>query len=188
MTIRDVQNDFAYQPPTATSKEICTGSIVGPAGVYLAPNSYDGSGIGGAYLTELTAMDQVLSVGGLNHFVENGAGFGMRLCVDWVTQPIGSGTIDTQLITNATPNLTHDVFNNPIPYTVMIDFGPLPFSAFVPGYRQIAALPRSSNWGRYLGVQITTTGTITQGGNYVAWLAMDLDSQIQGYADGWTIK
>jgi hypothetical protein len=179
VTIRDVAADFAYQPPTATSSELCTGSIVGPAGPYLAPNSYDATSGGGAYLTELTASDQILSVNGVNYFTENGAGFGMRLCVDWVVAPVGSGTIDTQLITSAASNLASPA--------VMIDFGALPVAGFVAGYRQIASLPRSSNWLRYMSLNIITTGTLTAG-SYIAWLAMDLDSEVLGYVEGYSIK
>jgi hypothetical protein len=174
-----VAADFAYQPPTAASTEVCMGSIVGPAQFYIAPNSYDATSGGGAYLTELTAVDTILSVNGVNYFTESGAGFGMRLCVDWTIAPQGSGTIDTQLITSASSSMSSP--------TVMIDFGALPVSQYFAGYRQIAGLPRSSNWQRYLSLNIITTGTMTAGA-YIAFLAMDLDSEVLGYVEGYTIK
>jgi hypothetical protein len=179
VTVRDVAADFAYQPPTSSSKEICTGSIVGPAGTYIAPNSYDATSGGGAFLTELTAMDTILSVGGLNYFNENGAGFGMRLVVDWVTAPVGSGTIQTQLLTSALSSLSTTV--------VMMDFTALPLSMFSAGYRQMNMLPRSSTWQRYLTLQIITTGMMSAGA-YVAWLGLDVDSEVLGYAEGYSIK
>lgn len=187
MTVRDVCNDFGYKPPTATSVEVCSASIVGAGGTYIAPNSYDATSGGGAYLTELTALDTILSVGGINYFCESGAGFGMRLVVDWVTAPVGTGTIDAQLITSARPELTFDQYGNPLSFTAMLDFGALPVSQFFAGYRQIAMLPRSSNWQRYLGLQIITTGTMTAG-SYIAWLALDLDSEVLGYESSFTIK
>jgi hypothetical protein len=179
MTVRDVAADFGYQPPTSSSVEICSASIVGPAGTYVAPNSYDATSGGGAYLTELTVNDTILSVGGINYFVEGGAGFGMRLVVDWITAPAGSGTIRTQLITSASSSLSST--------TVMIDFGALPVLTFVAGYRQIMMLPRSPAWQRYLSLQILTTGTMTAGA-YVAWLGLDIDSAVPGYAEGFSIK
>ncbi len=178
MTVRDVCADFGYQPPTSSAVEIASASIVGAAGTYLAPNSFD-SGPYGAALTELTALDTILSVGGMNYFVEQGAGQGMRLCVDWIVAPAGSGNIQTQLITCATSNLS--------PPLVMIDFGARPVAMFFRGYRQIMPLPRSSSWQRFIGLQIVTSGTLTQG-SYVSWLAMDLDSAISGYASGFPIK
>jgi hypothetical protein len=111
----------------------------------------------------------------------------MRICVNWVKAPMGTGTVDVQLITNDDPNLIKDAYGNSLTFTTMVDFGALPLSQFFTGYRQIAELPRSSAWQRYLGVQVITTGTLTAG-NYVAWLAMDLDSEVLGYAEGFSIK
>jgi len=185
MTVRDVCADFGYQPPTATSKEICTGSIVGPAGTYLAPNSYDATSGGGAYLTELTALDQILSVGGVNYFLESGAGFGMRICVDWVTAPVGGTSIQTEVLTSTSSAMPPS--NPPIVTTTMIDFGPVAISNVPAGTRQIMSLPRSSQWQRYIALQVITTGTMTAGA-FVAWLAMDLDSALLGYAEGFSIK
>jgi hypothetical protein len=69
----------------------------------------------------------------------------------------------------------------------MIDFGALPVLTFVAGYRQIMMLPRSSVWQRYLTLQVITTGTMTAGA-YVAWLGLDVDSAVPGYAEGFSIK
>jgi len=178
VTLRDVAVDFGYQPPTSSTVEVISSSIVGPASTYIAGNSLD-SGPYGAALTELTALDTILSVGGMNYFVEAGIGQGLKLVVDWVTAPVGSGSLDVQLITSASATLSAP--------TVMIEFGALPVSQFYAGYRQIATLPRSGNWLRFLGLQVTTTGTMTAGG-YVAWCGLDVDSEVLGYVEGYSIK
>lgn len=178
MTIRDVQNDFGFVPATLSTPAIPSVSIVGTAATYLAPNSID-SGPYGTALTELTANDTILSVGGMNYFVEAGIGRDMRLVVDWIQAPVGSGSIDVQLITSASSSLSSPV--------VMLDFTSLPLSAFFAGYRQITTLPRSSYWLRYLGLQVITTGPMTAGA-YVAWLGLDVDSEVMGYVEGFTIK
>ena len=69
---------------------------------------------------------------------------------------------------------------------VMIDFGVQSVAMFFSGYRQIM-LPRSSSWRRFLSLRIITTGTMTQGA-YVAWLGLDVDSAVLGYANGIPIK
>jgi hypothetical protein len=180
VTIRDVANDFGYQAPTASTKEVISSSIVGTAGTYLAPNSFD-SGPYGAALTELTALDTILSVGGTNYFVEQGAGQGMKLCVDWATAPIGGTSLQAQLITCAYSNMTT------VTPTTMIDFGALPISMFFQGYRQIMTLPRSNAWQRFLTMRVVTTGAMSAG-SYVAWLGLDIDSEVLGYAEGFSIK
>jgi hypothetical protein len=181
LTIRDVIADFGYQPPNSSTGEVVSASIVGSAETFVAPNSFD-SGPYGAALTELTALDTILTVGGQNFFVEQGAGQGMKLCVDWITAPVGSGTIQTQLVTSASAS------NASISSaTVMIDFGALPVAAFVAGYRQIMALPRSAAWQRYLTLRVITTGAMSAGA-YVAFIAMDLESTVLGYAEGYSIK
>jgi hypothetical protein len=180
LTIRDVNNDFGYQPPTSSTGEVITYPIVGGPQTYLAPNVYDATSGGGAFLTELTVNDTILCVpGGFNFFMESGTGQGMRVCIDWTTAPQGSGTIDTQLITCASPSMSSP--------TVMIEFGALPVSQFYAGLRQLAMLPRSSNWQRYIGVQVTTTGTMSAGA-FVSWIGLDFDSEVLGYAEGFSIK
>jgi hypothetical protein len=179
--MRDVCADFGYKPPTGSTGEVISSSIIGSAAAYLAANSFD-SGPYGASLTELTALDTILSVGGMNYFVEQGAGQGLKLCVDWVTAPIGTGTIQTQLITSAGADNA-----SLSSATVMIDFGAQPVALFVAGYRQIMPLPRSNAWKRFLSLKVTTSGTLTQGA-YVAWLGLDVDSEVLGYVEGWSIK
>lgn len=181
MTIRDVQADFGYKAPAASTGEVISSSIVGGGGIYLARNSYD-AGPFGAYLTELTALDTILTVGGQNFFVEQGAGQGMKLVVDWITAPAGGTSIRTQLVTSAA--LDNASISNP---TVMIDFGVLPVAMFFQGYRQIMTLPRSASWQRFLSLRVITVGTMTQGA-FVSWLGLDVDSEILGYVEGFSIK
>jgi hypothetical protein len=196
MTIRDVGGlDFAYQPPTSSSKEVIAGSIAGLGQTFIAPNSID-TGPYGSFLTELAANDTQLAgrgehyqafaggsfiqVGQTFYFTESGVGNEMKLVVDWVSAVVGiGGTIQIQLITSASPTMS-----NPV---VMIDFGALPLSAFLAGYRQITPLPRSSNWGRYLGLRVITTGFLSSG-SYVAWIGLDVDSEVPGYVEGFQIK
>jgi hypothetical protein len=177
MTIRDLQADFSNQGAGAPST-----SIVGAAGTYVAGNSYDTSPLG-AYLTELAAGDTQLS-GNLNAGRDLGGGERIWLCIDWVTAPVGGTTIDMQLITSATSAL-----GTP---TVMLDFTALPTASFAAvqggkGFRQIQALPRSANYLQWLGVQAITTGSYTAGA-FIAFLAKDLDSVVQGYASGFSVK
>ena len=181
MTVRDVAADFGYKPPTSSTGEVISSSIVGAAGTYLAANSFD-SGPYGAALTELTAGDQILTVGAQSFFVESGAGQGLKLCIDWVTAPVGTGTIRAQLFTSAAPDLA------PLESAlVMIDFGALPVAMFPQGYRQIQQLPRSASWKRFLSLQVITTGAMTQGA-YVSWLGLDVDSVELGGVAGFPIK
>ena len=100
MTIRDVLCDFTYQPPSSAGPEIVSASIVGSPQTFLARNSYD-AGPFGAALTELTALDTILTVGGQNFFVEQGAGQDMKLVVDWVSARWAGLRVQTQLITSA---------------------------------------------------------------------------------------
>ena len=178
MTIRDVSADFGFVPQTASSAQVVTTSIVGVAGTYLGVNSFD-SGPYGAYLTEFSPMDTILSVGGQNFFVEAGAGGNMKLVVDWVTAPLGGTSVRTQLITCPTSNMSTPV--------TMIDFGVIPITSIPVGTRQIMTLPRSNAWARFLGVQIITAGTMSAGA-FVSWLGLDVDSEVLGYADGFQIK
>ncbi len=171
MTIRDIQADFSY---TSTGPST---SIVGAAGTYLAPNSYDTGPLGG-FLTELTAADTQLT-GNLNAFRELGGGERVWLCVDWVIAPVGGTTIDMQLITSASSQLSN-------PNTI-IDLTAVPTASFSKGYRQIAALPRTLNWLQWLGVQAVTTGAYTAGA-FIAFLAKDIDSVDYGAASGYSIK
>ncbi len=171
MTIRDVQADFCYTSSGAST------SIVGAAGTYIAPNSYDTSPLG-AYLTELTAADTQLS-GNVNTGRDLGGGERIWLVIDWVTAAAGGTNCDIQLITSASSSLSSP--------TVIYDFTAIVTATLVKGYRQIAPLPRSASYLQWLGVQAVTTGTYTTGA-YIAWLGKDLDAQVLGYASGFSIK
>jgi hypothetical protein len=172
MTIRDVQADFSFT--TASSSF----PIFGAAGTYIFPNTYDTSPLAG-YLTELTANDTQLS-GNVNTFRDMGGGDPLWLVVDW-TQAVNTLTsVRTELITSASSSLSAPV--------VMIDFGVVAVASFVAGYRQIMRLPRSASWLQYLGVQCITAGSTGTTGAAVAWLGKDVDSVVQGYASGFSIK
>lgn len=172
MSIRDVQADFSY---TSSSSSF---PIFGAAGTYLFPNSYDTSPLGG-YLTELTAADTQLT-GNVNTSRDLGGGERIWLVVDW-TQAVNTLTsVRTMLITSAASGL-----GTP---TTMIDFGVVAVASFVAGYRQIMALPRSASWLQYIGLQCITAGSTGTTGAAVAWLAKDVDSVVQGYASGFSIK
>jgi hypothetical protein len=181
MTIRDVQVDMGYQPPTSSSKELVAVSLVGQPATFFAPNSIDSAPYGAA-LTELTALDTILSAGGQNFFVEDGVGQGMKLVIDWVVAPAGGTSIQAELITSAAT--TNASLSSG---TVMMNFGTLPTAMFYAGYRQIMALPRSASWQRFLSLQIATAGVFTAG-SFVSWLALDIDSTVSGYASGFTLK
>src|SRR5208282_4825899 len=172
MTVRDVQADFSYT--TASSSF----PIFGAAGTYIFPNTYDTSPLAG-YLTELTAGDTLLS-GATNTFRDMGGGERVWLVVDWIQAVNTLTSVRTELITSASSTLSAPV--------TMIDFGVVAVASFVAGYRQIMALPRSNAWLQYLGVQCITAGSTGTTGAAVAWLAKDIDSVVQGYATGFSIK
>lgn len=171
MTIRDLQADFSNTGAAAST------SIVGVAGTYIAPNSYDTSPLG-AFLTEVSANDTQLSAN-VNTYRELGGGERIWLCIDWVTAPTGGTTVDMQLITSASSSLSGPV--------VMIDFTAVAIATLVKGYRQIMALPRATTWLQWLGVQAVTVGTMGAGA-FIAFLAKDLDSVDFGAASGFSIK
>ncbi len=171
MSIRDVQADFTY---TSSSSSF---SIVGAAGTYLAPNTYDTSPLG-AYLTELSTADTQLS-GNVNTARDLGGGERIWLVIDWVTAPVGGTSVDMQLITS-----TSSALSSP---TVILDYTAIAIASLPIGTRQIQALPRSANYKQYLGVQAVTVGTMSAGA-FIAWLAKDIDSVVLGYASGFSIK
>jgi hypothetical protein len=172
MTIRDVQADFSYT--TASSSF----PIFGAAGTYIFPNSYDTSPLG-TYLTAFSSNDTQLS-GNVNTFRDMGGGERIWLVVDW-TQAVNTLTsVRTELITSASSSLSAPV--------VMIDFGVVAVASFVAGFRQVMALPRSAAWLQYIGVQCITAGSTGTTGAAVAWLGKDVDSIVQGYASGFSIK
>jgi hypothetical protein len=172
LTIRDVQADFSY---TSSSSSF---PIFGAAGTYLFPNSYDTSPLA-AYLTELTTNDTQLS-GNVNTYRDMGGGERIWLVVDWVQAVNTLTSVRTELITSASSSMSAPV--------VMIDFGVVAVASFVAGYRQIMALPRSAAWLQYIGVQCITAGSTGTTGAAIAWLGKDVDSVVQGYASGFSIK
>lgn len=178
MTMRDVQFSFTDTASTASFP------IFGAAGTYLAPNSLDTAPLG-AYLTELTTADTQLSAN-VNAYRDLGGGERLWLVVDWVVAPNTLTSCDVQLITSASSSLGTA--------TVMYDFGvvaianltgPTQYGKFV---RQIAAVPRSTAWLEYIGLQVVTAGSTGTQGAIVAWLGWDVDSVDLGGASGYSIK
>lgn len=172
MTIRDLQADFSNTTASPST------SIVGAAGTYLCANTYD-TGPLAASMTELSAADTVLSPNS-NTYRDMGGGERIWLVIDWITAPNNLTSVQVQLITSAALGL-----GTP---TTMIDFGAVVIATLVKGYRQIQALPRSTAWLQYLGVQAITLGTTSTTGSFIAWLGKDVDSVNQGYASGFSIK
>jgi hypothetical protein len=82
-----------------------------------------------------------------------------------------------QLITSASSSLSSPV--------VMMDFTAIAIAS-VPARQQIL-LPRSANYLQWLGLQAVTVGTMSAG-EYVAWLGLDNDYAIGGYASGFSVK
>jgi hypothetical protein len=171
MTIRDYQADFSNTAGSAST------SIIGSAGTVICANTYD-TGPLGASLTELSAADTTLSAN-TNAFRDLGGGERLWLVIDWVIAAAGGTAADIQLITSAAVGL-----GTP---TVMLDFGVVADATLVKGYRQFLALPRSNAWLQYLGVQAVTTGTHSAGA-FIAFLTHDVDSLVQGYASGFSVK
>lgn len=171
MTIRDFQASF-----TDSASQAFT-SIVGVAGTYLAPNSLDTSPLG-AYLTENSAADTVLSPN-VNTGRDLGGGTDIWLIIDWLTAPVGGTSVDMQLITSASSSLSSPV--------VLQDFTVIVIANLPAGTRQQIILPRSANYLQWLGLQAVTVGTMT-GGTYVAWLGVNNDYAVGGYASGFSIK
>jgi hypothetical protein len=171
MSIRDFQASFT---DTSTINYL---DITGAAGTYIAANSYDTSPLG-ASLTELTAADTTLSAN-TNTYRELGGGERIWLVVDWITAATSGTNADVQLVTSSTSALGSPV--------VIYDFGAVVTASLVKGFRQIAALPRTTLWKQWLGLQVVTTGTYATG-QLVAWLAKDIDAVNLGAASGFSIK
>lgn len=172
MTVRDVQADFSY---TAASSST---SIIGAAGTYIAPNSYDTSPLA-AYLTEYTTADTQLS-GNVNTYRDLGGGDPMWLVIDWIIAPVGGTSVDMQLITSASSSLSAPV--------TMIDLTAIAIATLTKGYRQLIKLPRSTAWLQWLGLQAVTAGSNMSAGAFIGWLGMDVDAVDFGGASGFSIK
>lgn len=171
MTVLDLQANFTAGATPYTS-------IAGAAGTYLAPNSYDTSPLAG-YLTELTTADTQLSAN-VNTMRDLGGGQGIWWVVDWIQAPLTLTAVDMQLITSASSTL-----GTP---TVMVDLGVIAIATLIKGYRTAIRLPRSAAWLQWVGVQAVTTGSTGSTGTYVSWLGLDVDSVVQGYASGFSVK
>lgn len=171
MTIRDLQADFSNTGAAATT------SIIGTAGTYLCANSVDTSPLG-AYLTSLTANDTQLSAN-VNTGRDLGGGEPIKLVIDWITAAVGGTSVDVSLITSASAQL-----GTP---TTILDFTAVVTATLVKGYRQIITLPRSAAYLQWLGVQAVTVGTYSAG-SFIAFLTHDVDSVVQGYASGFSLK
>ena len=183
--MRDYQYSF-----TDTSSS-STFSVVGAAGTYLCPNSIDTEPLAG-YLTELTTNDQPLAPPGAygstvgNTYRDLGGGERLWLVVDWVTAPNNLTSCDVQLITSASSAL-----GSP---TIMYDFGVQAIAnltgptQYGKGVYQIAALPRSTAWLQYLGLQVVTAGTTSTTGAIVAWVGWDISALQLGGVSGFSIK
>lgn len=176
MTIRDFQ--WSFTDTLATPGPL---TLIASTGTVLCPNSLDTEPLG-AYLSENTASDTQLSAN-VNTYRELGGGERMWVIVDITTAVVASGgaaTIDFQLITSASSSL-----GTP---TVMYDFGAVAKGTLVAGYRLIGALPRSTAWLQYVGLQfVIATNNITAGA-CMAWIGWDVDAVDLGGASGFTIK
>lgn len=172
MSILDIQANFSANPSNAYT------SVVGAAGTYIAANSYDTSPLG-AYLTELSAADTQLSAN-VNTFRDLGGGAPMWWVVDWIQAPNNLTSVDMQLVTSAASSLSSPV--------VMVDLTAIAIATLIKGYRQLIKLPRSASWLQWIGVQAVTAGTTSTTGQFISWLALDIDAVQLGYASGYSVK
>lgn len=104
----------------------------------------------------------------------------MWLIIDWITAPNNLTSVDMQLITSASSSLSSPV--------IMLDLGVIAIATLVKGNRQIVKLPRSAAWLQWIGLQAVTAGTTSTTGAYIAWLGLNIDSVVQGYASGFSVK
>jgi hypothetical protein len=180
LSIRDVQFDFSttLSGNTYTS----TTSLVNNSGsAYLFPNTLDTSPLVG-YLTALTASDTQLSLN-VNSYREMGGGERLWVVVDIITAVAATGgaaTVDFALITSASTGLGSA--------TTILDFGAIAKGTLIAGYRLIGAIPRTTTWLQYLGLQYTIATNNITAGTAVAWLAWDIDAVVTAPASGFSIK
>jgi hypothetical protein len=170
MTMRDVQASF-------TDAAVPYVDITGAAGTYLAPNSIDTSPLG-AYLTEQSVADTQLSAN-VNTGRDLGVNGKLWLIVDWIVAPLGGTSTDIQLITSASSALSSPV--------TLYDSGAVVIATTTKGFRFKVPLPDSAAYLQWLGLQVITVGTMTAG-RYMAWLGLDAESAIPGYASGFSVK
>ncbi len=175
MTVRDVQFSFS---DTSTAAPF---SLIAGTGASLFPNSIDSAPLG-AFLTELTAADTQLSAN-TNAYREWGGGNRLWLVVDITTAvaaAAGAATVDFALITSASSALGSA--------TTIYDFGAIAKASLGLGVRLIAALPRTTSWLEYLGLQFTVATNPITAGQAVAWIGWDVDAVNFGAASGFSIK
>ena len=138
MTVRDLQNDFvAPSDAAARLGAPFSMSIIGSAGTFLLPNTWD-TGALSAYLTELNPNDTLLTVGNQTLFVDEGAAPTLKAVFNWTQAPVSaSGSYRVQLITASNAQLATP--------TVMLDTGAIAAPAS-PGlsFRQVYGLPRAA--------------------------------------------
>jgi hypothetical protein len=175
MTIRDFQLSFS-DTSTVGALALSTSGT----GTFLLPNTYDTSPLAG-FLTALTAADTQLS-GNVNTARDLGGGDPLWIVIDYITAVTsgGSATVDFQFVTQSASSLASP--------TVIYDFTAIGKATLVAGYRQIAKVPRSSNYAQYIGLQYVVGTAALTAGSVVAFLTKDLDSVVQGYASGFSIK
>lgn len=170
MTMRDVQASF-------TDAALPYVDITGAAGTYLAPNSLDTSPLG-AFLTEQVANDTQLSAN-TNTGRDLGVNGKLWLIVDWIVAPAGGTSTEIQLITSAAAALSSPV--------TIYDSGAVVIANTPKGFRFKIPLPDSAAYLQWLGLQVITVGTMSAG-RYMAWLGLDAESAVQGYASGFSVK
>lgn len=174
MTIRDIQYSFS---DTASAAAF---SLIASTGASLFPNSIDTAPLG-AYLTELSTNDTQLSAN-VNTYRDLGGGTRLWLIVDITTTvaaAAGAATIDFALITSASSALGSA--------TTMYDFGAIAKGSLTAGTRLIEALPRSTSWLEYLGLQFTVATNPITAGAAVAWIGWDVDAVNLGGASGFSV-
>ena len=167
----DAQTSFTAGPSGAAA------SLVGAAGTYLAPNTYD-TGPLGAYLTELTTQDTQLGPN-VNAGRDIGANARLQLIVEILTGAVGGTSVDFQLITSATPDLASP--------TVIQDLGVILTANLGRGTVLRHYVKSSALYQRYVGLQAVQVGTYTAGA-YFAGFVLDSNGPIAGYASGFSVK
>lgn len=173
MTIRDLQ--FSFSDTTVGAPA----SLINSTGTFLFPNSIDTSPLNAA-MSELSASDTTLSANS-NTYRELGGGERMWLVVDITTAVVGATSTTTfSLITSASSALgsANTLYTS---------------AAFTPaqlavGRPIIVALPRTTAWLQYLGLQYVIGTAALSAGAAVAWIGWDVDAVNLGGASGYGIK
>lgn len=170
MTIRDFQTSFT----DAATPYV---DITGAAGTYLAPNSLDTSPLAG-FLTEQTASDTQLSAN-TNAGRDVGVSEHLWLLIDMIVAPTGGTSVDFQLITSASVSMSSPV--------VIYDSTAIVIASLTKGFRIKIDLPDTASYLQWIGFQAITVGTMTAG-RFMAWIGADAESNVSGYASGFSVK